>query len=268
MELKALEQMFGLKGQTVMVTGAAGQLGRDLTNRLVSLGANVVATDITGQCLGEAREKEGWPDESVLTVPCNVVSEQDVISAIEAGRDRFGEVTAFVNNAGISVFEPFHERKEEDFDRVMDVNLKGTFFCIRKFIEYRKGLGEKPGGCIVNISSLYGVVSPDPRIYTDTRRNNSEVYGATKAGIVQMTKYFAVHSAPFGIRVNAVSPGGIFNAESPQGEDFIDNYSYRCPMGRMARTEEITSGVLYLLSQAASYVNGHNLVIDGGFTSW
>ena len=166
----------------------------------------------------------------------------------------------------MSCFEPFDERSEEDLDWVYNVNLKGPFFCLRAFASAFPRDGA--AGSIVNIASLYGIVSPDPRIYNDGDRRNSEIYGATKAGLIQMTKYFAVHLAERGIRVNAVSPGGLFNSDEPQGEDFINNYSRRCPMGRMANDEDIVGGVLFLASDAAGYVSGHNLVIDGGFSSW
>ena len=128
----------------------------------------------------------------------------------------------------------------------------------------------KVAGSIVNIASHYGIISPDPRIYTDCARRNSEVYGATKAGIIQMTKYFSVNAIADGanIRVNAVAPGGIKNHRNPQGEDFQKNYGKRCPMGRLAETAEIVSPALYLLSEDASYINGHTLVIDGGMTAW
>ena len=112
------------------------------------------------------------------------------------------------------------------------------------------------------------MISPDPSIYHEDDRKNSEVYGATKAGIIQMTKYFAVHLAEKNIRVNAVSPGGIFNVENPQSAYFVDEYSKRNPMNRMANTGEILGAVLYLASDASSYVTGHNLVVDGGMSCW
>jgi NAD(P)-dependent dehydrogenase (short-subunit alcohol dehydrogenase family) len=120
----------------------------------------------------------------------------------------------------------------------------------------------------VNIASIYGEISPDPKIYLDGDRKNSEVYGATKAGVIQMTKYFAVHLAEKGLRVNAVSPGGIYNPETPQSERFIKEYSKRNPMGRMAMANEILGAILYLSSDTSSYVTGHNLVVDGGMSCW
>ena len=123
-------------------------------------------------------------------------------------------------------------------------------------------------GAIINIASIYGMISPDYRIYSDSDRKNSEVYGATKAGIIQMNKYFSVHLADRNIRCNSVSPGGIYNPENPQSDEFISNYSFRCPMKRMANTDEIVGAIAYFASDLASYTTGQNLAIDGGMSSW
>jgi NAD(P)-dependent dehydrogenase (short-subunit alcohol dehydrogenase family) len=200
-------------------------------------------------------------------IKLNIVKKEEVYGVFEKIFSKFGKIDILVNNAGVNTFDPFEERKEEDFDFVMDVNLKGTFFCIQAFLNLYKKYGCKKGS-IINIGSFYGVISPDFRIYTDCLRRNSEVYGATKAGIIQMTKYFAANIADQGIRVNCVSPGGIFNPENPQGDDFIKNYSFRCPMNRMANTEEMVGAIMYFASDAASYTTGQNLVVDGGMTIW
>ena len=171
-----------------------------------------------------------------------------------------------INNAGISVFSSYLDRTSEELDSVFDVNLKGTINMINEFANVnQKNLSKK---CIINIASIYGVVSADPRIYTDTPRNSPEIYAATKAGVIQLTKYYCVQLSSMNIRVNAISPGGIFNPKDPQGKDFVKNYSYRCPMGKMGSAEDIANGVFFLSSEESSYINGHNLVIDGGFTAW
>ena len=120
-------------------------------------------------------------------------------------------------------------------------------------------------GAIINIGSIYGVVSSDPRIYADCARMNSEVYSASKAAVIHMTKYFAVHAAPLGVRVNCVSPGGVFNN---QGEGFVQNYAQRTPFNRMAKDQEICGAVIFLASGDADYISGQNIVVDGGFTAW
>ncbi len=257
---------FGLTGKTALVTGAAGQLGCGMVRGLLGAGARVLAADTSQDALDAARERWGWPEEAVATAVCDIRSRDDVRGALDAGIAAFGGLDLLVNNAGVSTFEPFMERPESSIDWVMDVNVKGTILCIQEFLRHREERGG--GGAMVNVASHYGLVSPDPRIYTDCARKNSEIYGATKAGIIQMTRYFAVHAAQYGVRVNAVSPGGVRNPDNPQGPDFQNNYGFRCPMGRMAETHEIVGAVVYLLSPAAAYVNGHNLVVDGGFTSW
>ena len=133
------------------------------------------------------------------------------------------------------------------------------------FINYRI---KKKRKSIINISSVYSIISPDPRIYGSNDRNSSEIYGATKAGINQITKYFAVHLSNKNIRVNSISPGGIYNLKNPQDKKFIKKYSSRNPMKRMAKIQEIVGAAVYLASDASTYTNGHNLVVDGGMSSW
>jgi len=261
----SLESFFSVQGVTALVTGAAGQLGSALTGALTALGANVVAADVSLDALDKAAEKTGWPGGRVEMAACDIRFREQIIDAFLAGERRFGEVNALLNNAGVSVFEPYLERPEASIDWVMDVNIKGTVLCTQEFIKHRI---DKGGGAVVNMGSHYGLISPDPRIYTDCERKNSEIYGAAKAGVIQMTRYFAVHAAEHGIRVNAVSPGGVRNPDNPQGPDFQERYGFRCPMGRMAETHEVLGAALFLLSPAASYVNGHNIVVDGGMSAW
>lgn len=254
-----LDSLFNLKGKIVIITGATGQLGNVFCKALKDIGAIVNGIDLN---INKANCLEG-----VNYYECNIVNKNQVIKTFDEIATKFGRIDVLVNNAGVSTFEPFEERPEEKLDWVMDVNLKGTFFCIQTFVN---GLDSRKqnGGSIVNIASFYGVVSPDFRIYTDCNRKNSEIYGATKAGVIQMTKYFSVHLAERNVRVNAISPGGIFNPENPQGQDFITNYSFRCPMRRMANADEIVGALLYLAGDAATYTTGQNIMVDGGMSSW
>jgi len=255
-----LKGLFNLHNKNVLVTGATGQLGNEICKAYLEAGAYVIGADL------DLSKKHMIKSERIEYLKMDIRKKVSVTNNFKEIYSRLGRVDILINNAGVSVFEPFTERPEESFDWVMDVNLKGTFFCIQAYAKYLKEKGQN--GNIVNIASLYGMVSPDYRIYTDCKRKNSEVYGATKAGIIQMTKYFAVHLAEQKTRVNCVSPGGILNPESPQGEDFVKNYSDRCPMGRMADAQDTIGGILYLSSDASGYVTGHNLVIDGGISCW
>ncbi|MFC1809859.1 SDR family oxidoreductase, partial [Candidatus Omnitrophota bacterium] len=248
-----LDKLFSLNGKRVIVTGVCGQLGLAILSSLKKVGAYVVGIDVM----------EESPKDLDEYYKVDISSKEEVVQLFRQVK----MCNVLINNAGVSVFEPFSERTEKSFDYVMNVNLKGTFWCIQQYVETFER-DELSCGSIVNIGSVFGCVSPDFRNYTDCNRRNSEIYGATKAGVVQMTKYFAVHLADKGIRVNAVSPGGIYNEKNPQGEDFIKNYSYRCPMKRMAKVDEITGTVLFLAGNASCYINGQNIIVDGGMTSW
>jgi NAD(P)-dependent dehydrogenase (short-subunit alcohol dehydrogenase family) len=254
------EKLSDLSDKVVVVTGAAGQVGQALSKSFRDCGAMVIGLDLMPKT--ECQSGEG--EIHSVDVTCR----SSVRKVLQRIQDEHGTPDILVNNAGIAVFSPSYDRTEGEFDDVFSVNLKGVFNCIVEFAKLDPQAGSSDWRSIVNISSLYGIVSPDPRIYVDLARNSSEIYGASKAAVIQITRYFAVHLSDRRIRVNAVSPGGIFNPKSPQGNDFLKAYGDRCPMGRLAEVSEVAGGVIFLASSAATYINGHNLVIDGGFTSW
>ena len=256
---KYLKELFGLEGKKVLVTGALGQLGKVMCQGFLDAGSIVIGTDL------DLDQKKFIKDDNISYYSLDITSKHSVEKLFKKLFKKYSSIDMLINNAGVSTFEPFEDRLEESFDWVSDVNLKGTFLCIQEYFKHQKN---NKYGNVINIASIYGLISPDPSIYHEDDRKNSEVYGATKAGIIQMTKYFAVHLAEKNIRVNAISPGGIFNVENPQSAYFVDEYSKRNPMNRMANTEEILGAVLYLASDASSYVTGHNLVVDGGMSCW
>jgi len=253
-----LDELFNLKNKVILVTGACGQLGYEICKAFSRVGSTVVGIDLS---------VENKKIEGVDYYELDVTKKKEKIIIYKKIIKKYGVIDVLVNNAGVSTFEDFELRTEETFDWVMNVNLKGVFFDIQTYVNLFDEYGSKKGS-IINIGSTFGVVSPDFRNYTDLPRKNSEVYGATKAGVIQMTKYFSVHLASRNIRVNCVSPGGILNPNNPQGEDFQKNYNYRTPMKRMALTEEMAGAILYLAGDSASYTTGQNIVIDGGYTSW
>ena len=253
-----LRKLFNLEDKVTVITGATGNLGSVICEAFKEAGSRVIGLDVNikkNRINGVEYRK------------MDIVDRLQVKDIFDKIASEYKSIDVLINNVGVSVFGPFEKRKEEHFDFVMDVNLKGTFFCIQNYVRIFDRYKMKKG-TIINIASFYGIISPDFRIYTDCKRRNSEIYGATKAGVIQMTKYFAVHLASRNIRVNAISPGGIYDPKNPQGNDFIKNYSYRCPMKRMAEYNEIAGGIIYLSSDAASYTTGTNIIIDGGMSCW
>jgi len=247
-----------MENKVVVITGSCGQLGSSMSNLYIKYGCKVIGLDYSIE-LNKI--------DKVDYYQLDIRESKDVSNVFKKIFKKYRKIDILINNAGVSVFDPFEDRDQENFDWVMNVNLKGTFNCIQKYVANFDSKGQKEG-CIINIASIYGVISPDHRIYSENDRKNSEVYGATKAGIIQMTKYFAVHLAERNIRTNSISPGGVYNPKSPQGKSFIENYEYRCPMKRMANSEEISNVALFLGSHLSSYVNGQNIIVDGGMSAW
>ena len=253
-----LESLFNLNKKVVLVTGACGQLGTVICRAFKNSGCKVIGIDInTNENLIDGIKYFKLDSR-------NLSEKQKLYKKLF---QQYKRIDVLVNNAGVSTFDDFEKRTEEDFDWVMDVNLKGLFFDIQTYVNLFDKY-EQSNGSIINIGSLYGSVSPDSRIYVDLPRKNSEVYGASKAGVVQMTKFFSTNLAERQIRVNCISPGGILNSNSPQGIEFQKSYAFRTPMKRMANTEEMVGAALYLASDSSSYTTGQNILIDGGFSSW
>lgn len=249
---------YNLKNKTIVLTGANGQLGQSLAGALLSQGAFVYLTDLHNEINkdSEAFLNKKY-DSKYEYVKMDITSE----SSIKDAMDKMAkDVDVLINNAGFSVFTPFEKRTEAELDNVMDVNLKGTILCAKNF---SKKMKEKKSGRIINIGSIYGIVPPDKKIYGNSRRNNSEIYGATKAGVIQLTKYLAAYLAEYNIQVNAVSPGGIFNN---QDKFFLDNYVGKTPLGRMADTSDFHGAVCFLASADSGYITGQNITVDGGFS--
>lgn len=236
--------------KTAILTGANGQLGKAYLNTLVEDNYYVHAIDLNVNDI-EARQ-------NVQIIKLDITNEDEVHRFFK----NINKLDVLINNAGIGVFTPFEQRTAEEFIQVMNVNLLGTFLMSQSGIEIMK---KQNFGKIINIGSIYGQVSSDERIYGDSGRNNSEVYSATKAGVIHMTKYMATHFGKYNIQTNCISPGGIFNKQS---KVFVDNYVYKNPMQRMGNPFDLQSALRFLISEDTTYVNGQNITVDGGFVAW
>jgi NAD(P)-dependent dehydrogenase (short-subunit alcohol dehydrogenase family) len=248
-----------LADKTIILTGAHGQLGVEIAKTLNQIGDKVVGID------KNKTELSIFHDYFEI----DIGDEEAVNNVFNSSALKDSLVHGLVNNAGFSIFTDFTSRTKEDFFETISTNLWGPFLMIKKFSELMAPLqvSENNWRSIVNLGSIYGHLSPDFKIYGKSDRKNSEIYGASKAGLIQMTRYFSVALADSKIRVNSISPGGILNDRNPQSNKFIEAYSTRVPMKRLAEVTEISGPVLFLLSRISSYINGTDIVIDGGLNA-
>ena len=205
----------------------------------------------------------------------DITSRPSIQTGLDQINSKWGIPSALINNAALdsppdsSVEEngPFETYPEKSWDKIMDVNIKGTFLCCQII---GGQMAENEQGSIVNISSTYGMVSPDFRIYDYRNTDNKPFYKpiaycASKSSLLNLTRYLSVYWAPEKVRVNTLTFGGVFNHQDPR---FLDAYCSRVPMGRMANEDEYNGAVIFLISKASSYMTGSNLIIDGGWTAW
>lgn len=264
--------LFDLGGRVVVVTGGLGQLGRQFTRALISHNARVIAVDLAEPDSVELSEHTA---DQFRYYRADVTRRESLEHVLEEVRSEWGQVHGLINNAaldsppGAPAAEngPFEAYPAESFDRVMEVNTKGVVLCCQVF---GGAMAEAGGGSIINISSIYGVVSPDQRIYEYRRQGGEDffkpvAYSVSKSSLLNLTRYLSTYWADRGVRVNTLTLAGVFNN---QDEHFLSGYLARMPMGRMARPDEYNGPVVFLCSDASSYMTGSNLVIDGGWTAW
>ncbi|MDJ0720755.1 MAG: SDR family oxidoreductase [Desulfobacterales bacterium] len=269
------EGPFSLNGAAAVVTGALGKLGPVWIAALLDAGARVMGLDHPDQTPGEAFTalQKRYGAERLHIAAADVRIRGDLERACDLCLEVFGTPAILVNNAGIDQppGQPGGGYYLEDIPlelnrKVFEVNTLGLFLVSQVFGRTMVKAGR---GSIINIGSLYASVAPDSRFYDHIQSDppflKPPAYGASKAAVVNLTRYLATLWAPYGVRVNTLSPGGVLGG---QDDHFKDKFCARVPMGRMATAEDLHGPLLFLASEASSYVTGTELVVDGGFTAW
>jgi NAD(P)-dependent dehydrogenase (short-subunit alcohol dehydrogenase family) len=266
---------FRMEGKVALVTGGAGLLGAEFCRALAEAGATVIAADL------DAERAEGVaagliaPGRRISSLGLDVTLPDSVGQVFERVRALHGRLDVLVNSAALDPkFDAEHHEKAvnafeeyplEMWNQALAVNLTGMFLCSQAASRLMLDQGQ---GVIINICSTYGLVGPDQRIYErpgKPKQFKPVYYSVTKSGVLGMTRYLATYFAGTGLRVNALTPGGVFNDHD---EGFVANYSARTVLGRMARKDEMNGALLFLASDASTYMTGANLVVDGGWTAW
>lgn len=273
-----LPDLFDLSGRVAIVTGGPGLLGREFCRTLAEAGAAVVVADINTKAAQEVAAALNQQSYKAVAVTVDVTKPDSVKAMVETTLNTFGRLDILVNSAALDPkFDPeaiargipagsFEDYPLDQWKQALDVNLTGMFLCCQAAVKPMLAQGKK--GSIINICSTYGLVAPDQRLY---QREGKQVafkpvyYSVTKAGVLGLTRYLAAYYAGTAIRVNALTPGGIYNDHD---EAFLKAYSARTVMGRMAQKHEMNGALLFLASDASSYMTGSNVVVDGGWTVW
>jgi NAD(P)-dependent dehydrogenase (short-subunit alcohol dehydrogenase family) len=268
---------FCLNDRTALVTGGAGLLGRQFSRALGEAGARVVVADLdldAAQTYGQHLVADGIQAKATAV---DVTDPGSVSGMVESAVAEFGSLDVLVNSAALDPkFDPenmdaqsanaFETYPLETWKNAMDVNLTGLFLACQAAA--KQMLTQDYGGVIINICSIYGLVGPDQRLYErpeGPRQYKPVYYTVSKAGVLGLTRYLATYYAGKPIRVNALTPGGVFNQHD---DAFLKSYAARTVMGRMADPDEMSGAIVFLASDASSYMTGANLIVDGGWTAW
>ena len=267
--MRSLAELTDLNGRVALITGGAGHIGSVMGEALAELGASVAVLDMAQDaCSDIARSIHDTYGTNTLPLVADLTEEGSEQSVSQQVLDHFGRLDILVNCAalvGTSELKgwvtPFREQSPETWRLAIEVNLTTPFLLVQAC---SGALAASGHGSVVNIGSIYGMVGADKSLYEDTSMGNPAAYAASKGGLLQLTRWLATELAP-DVRVNAISPGGVWR---DQPETFAARYVTRTPLHRMATEEDLKGAIAYLASDLSTYVTGHNLVVDGGWTAW
>ncbi|PWH15605.1 MAG: short-chain dehydrogenase [Anaerolineae bacterium] len=274
METASVFDRFRLDHRVAIVTGGAGLLGKEFCRTLAEAGAKVVVADLNeaaAQGVAQRLQQAGW---QALPLGVDVTSPEAVRNMVTQTLRTFNRVDILVNSAALDPkFDPQHGRHSNTFEeyplelwnQALAVNLTGVFLCCQAVIP---AMLEQGKGVIINLASIYGITAPDQRLYQregQPPQYKPAYYPVTKAGVLGLTAYLAAYYGGKNIRVNALTPGGVYNEHD---EAFVRAYSARTMLGRMAAKDDLNGALLFLASDASSYMTGANLIVDGGWSAW
>ena len=266
------QKIFGIKGKTIVLTGSAGKVGSRFAHILSNAGANVILVDkddIKNKKLELEIIKKYKTKATAQNIDIN--DTKQVKKLVEVILKKYKKIDVLINNAHIVPRNhpdrdaPFEKFPVELWDETISNNMRGIFLCSK---EIGKSMIKRKKGIIINISSIYGITGPDQKIYGTSRLNSPAYYSATKGAMVNLTKYLASYWGSKNIRVNTLTLGGIFDKKLHSGKEFVKNYSNKTMLGRMSNEKDYDGAILFLTSDASSYMTGSNLIIDGGWTAW
>lgn len=267
--MTTIKELISLNGRCALITGATGGLGQMMADTLAELGADLILVDRPSSDFTSLSHSLGerW-GVSIDQYECNLEEQEQRNTLIASVIESHKELNILINNAafvgtsdltGWSV--PFEQQTVETWRRALEINLTAVFELSQKFMPLLK---KSAGGNIINITSIYGEHGPDWRLYEGTMMSNPAAYGASKGGLVQLTRWLATTVAP-DVRVNAISPGGVFRN---QPDVFVQRYESKTPLARMANADDFRGAVAYLASDLSKYVTGQILAVDGGWGCW
>jgi NAD(P)-dependent dehydrogenase (short-subunit alcohol dehydrogenase family) len=263
----SIKSMISLDGKVAVVTGGTGNLGVSMAEALVELGAKVyIASRSLNKCIAVA-ELINIKYNSTLALPIelDISTSEKIKQTFEKIVDGDHKIDILVNNAHYGAGRDFKTMSDDDWGKTIDGSINAVFRCTKAVLPIME---KYSSGSIINISSMYGMVSPNPKVYDGTDFFNPANYGAGKAAIIQFTKYAACYLATDGIRVNTISPGPFPNPSVQKYEKFMTNLSSAVPMDRIGEPHELKGAIAFLASALSSYVTGVNIPVDGGWTSW
>ncbi|MFC1822861.1 SDR family oxidoreductase [Thermodesulfobacteriota bacterium] len=267
--MRMIQELMSLEGRVAIVTGGAGYIGSAFCEALAEVGANLVVLDIEPEkCDSTATSIASKYGIETLSINIDLADEQQLSSVHERVLDRFGRIDILVNCAAVvgtsnlkGLNNDFIDQQSHTWRHVIEVNLNAIFVLTQICVPSLKASGK---GSIINISSIYGVVGPDMRLYRGTSMGNSAAHSVSKGGLLQFTRWLATVLAPE-IRVNAITPGGVWRN---QNKRFVKRYIDQTPLNRMAKEEDLKGAIVYLASDMSAYVTGQNILVDGGWTAW